>query len=120
LPKVMIDDSGLPTDPYEQFIRHGYLKADSLGWSGLDQTDDEEEAVSLCYTRYAPCSAKTLFRRALIVCGGNELLLMVLRSSTLNHLFLSTLVERPESPRVCFTLTAECTCPHWAMLSRLN
>ncbi|KAG0223960.1 AMP-dependent synthetase and ligase [Mortierella sp. GBAus27b] len=50
LPKVMIDDSGLPTDPYEQFIRHGYLKADSLGWSGLDQTDDEEEAVSLCYT----------------------------------------------------------------------
>lgn len=51
LPTVIIDDSGLPTDPYEQFLQQGLLKADTLGWSGLDQTDNEEDAVSLCYTR---------------------------------------------------------------------
>ncbi|KAF9354966.1 hypothetical protein BGX34_010715 [Mortierella sp. NVP85] len=50
LPKVIIEDSGLPSDPYEQFLQKGLSKADTLGWSGLDQTDDEEEAVSLCYT----------------------------------------------------------------------
>ncbi|KAF9152396.1 hypothetical protein BGX21_005133 [Mortierella sp. AD011] len=50
LPKVFIDDTGLATDPYEQFVAKGLSKADTLGWSGLDQTDDENEGVSLCYT----------------------------------------------------------------------
>ncbi|KAF9194775.1 hypothetical protein BGZ50_005815 [Haplosporangium sp. Z 11] len=50
LPKVFIDDSGLPTDPYEQFLAKGLSKADTLGWSGLDQTDNEDDAISLCYT----------------------------------------------------------------------
>lgn len=52
LPQVIIHDSGLPTDPYEQFLQKGLSKADTLGWSGLDQTDNEDEGVSLCYTRY--------------------------------------------------------------------
>lgn len=52
LPKLFIDDSGLPTDPYEQFLAKGYSKADTLGWSGLDQSDSEDDAISLCYTRY--------------------------------------------------------------------
>ncbi|KAF9326945.1 hypothetical protein BG006_009686 [Podila minutissima] len=50
LPKVIIHDSGLPTDPYEQFLQKGLSKADTLGWSGLDQTDNEDDGVSLCYT----------------------------------------------------------------------
>ncbi|KAF9417838.1 hypothetical protein BGZ94_009850 [Podila epigama] len=50
LPKVIVDDSGLPSDPYEQFISLGLSKADTLGWSGLDQSDNEEDAISLCYT----------------------------------------------------------------------
>ncbi|KAG0004461.1 hypothetical protein BGZ80_005615 [Entomortierella chlamydospora] len=50
LPKVFIEDTGLATDPYEQFVAKGLSKADTLGWSGLDQTDDENEGVSLCYT----------------------------------------------------------------------
>ncbi|KAF9581837.1 hypothetical protein BGW38_001011 [Lunasporangiospora selenospora] len=51
LRKVAIADTGLlESDPYEQFIQGGYSKADQLGWSGLDQTDDETEGVSLCYT----------------------------------------------------------------------
>ncbi|KAI1300727.1 hypothetical protein EDD11_006017 [Mortierella claussenii] len=51
LPKVFIEDSGaLATDPYEQFLEKGLLKADTLGWSGLDQTDNEDDGVSLCYT----------------------------------------------------------------------
>ncbi|KAF9108664.1 hypothetical protein BGX27_008264 [Mortierella sp. AM989] len=50
LPKLFIEDSGLPTDPYEQFLGKGLLKADTLGWSGLDQTDNEDEGISLCYT----------------------------------------------------------------------
>ncbi|KAG0360779.1 hypothetical protein BGZ54_009386 [Gamsiella multidivaricata] len=50
LPKVFIEDSGMPTDPYEQFLQKGLSKADTLGWSGLDQTDNEDDAVSLCYT----------------------------------------------------------------------
>lgn len=51
LPKVFIEDSGLPTDPYEQFLERGYSKADTIGWSGLEQTDDEDDGASLCYTR---------------------------------------------------------------------
>ncbi|KAF9273660.1 hypothetical protein BGZ68_001324 [Mortierella alpina] len=50
LPKVFIEDSGLTSDPYEQFLGTGFSKADSLGWSGLDQTDCEDDGVSLCYT----------------------------------------------------------------------
>ncbi|KAG0307700.1 hypothetical protein BGZ98_010053 [Dissophora globulifera] len=50
LPKVFINDSGLASDPYEQFLTKGYPKADSLGWSGLEQTDNEDDAISLCYT----------------------------------------------------------------------
>ncbi|KAF9924209.1 hypothetical protein BGZ67_009455, partial [Mortierella alpina] len=50
LPKVIIDDTGLTSDPYEQFVGTGFSKADSLGWSGLDQTDSEDDGVSLCYT----------------------------------------------------------------------
>ncbi|KAF8962250.1 hypothetical protein BGZ46_001207 [Entomortierella lignicola] len=50
LPKVFIDDSGLPSDPYEQFLGKGLPLADTLGWSGLDQTDNEEDGISLCYT----------------------------------------------------------------------
>ncbi|KAI8601243.1 AMP-dependent synthetase and ligase [Dissophora ornata] len=50
LPKVFIADSGLPTDPYEQFLKTGYSKADTLGWSGLEQTDNEDDGISLCYT----------------------------------------------------------------------
>ncbi|KAF9902427.1 hypothetical protein BX616_001940 [Lobosporangium transversale] len=50
LPKIIIEDTGLASDPYEQLLQTGYSKADTLGWSGLDQTDNEEEEVSLCYT----------------------------------------------------------------------
>ncbi|KAF9344433.1 hypothetical protein BGX26_004371 [Mortierella sp. AD094] len=50
LPKVFIDDTGLATDPYEQLLVKGLSKADTLGWSGLEPTDDEENALSLCYT----------------------------------------------------------------------
>ncbi|KAG0207071.1 hypothetical protein BGX28_001614 [Mortierella sp. GBA30] len=50
LPKVFIEDSGLASDPYEQFLGKGFSKADTLGWSGLDQTDNEDDGVSLCYT----------------------------------------------------------------------
>ena len=52
LPKVVIADTGVAaSDEYERFLETGYQKADTLGWSGLDQTDDENEGVSLCYTR---------------------------------------------------------------------
>ncbi|KAF9097075.1 hypothetical protein BGX27_001050 [Mortierella sp. AM989] len=50
LPKVFIDDTGLATDPYEQFLAKGFSKAEALGWSGLEPTDDEENPLSLCYT----------------------------------------------------------------------
>ncbi|KAF9089606.1 hypothetical protein BGX29_011979 [Mortierella sp. GBA35] len=51
LPKVVIADTGVvESDEYERFLTRGYQKADTLGWSGLDQTDDENEGVSLCYT----------------------------------------------------------------------
>ncbi|KAF9928378.1 hypothetical protein FBU30_002416 [Linnemannia zychae] len=51
LPKVVIADTGVAaTDEYERFLELGYQMADTLGWSGLDQTDDENEGVSLCYT----------------------------------------------------------------------
>jgi fatty-acyl-CoA synthase len=53
LPKVVIADTGVAaTDEYERFLETGYREADSLGWGGLDQTDDENEGVSLCYTRF--------------------------------------------------------------------
>ncbi|KAF9106242.1 hypothetical protein BGX27_009255 [Mortierella sp. AM989] len=50
LPTVFIEDSGLPTDPYEQLLAKGLPKATTLGWSGLDQADNEEDGISLCYT----------------------------------------------------------------------
>ncbi|KAF9429081.1 hypothetical protein BGZ76_001837 [Entomortierella beljakovae] len=50
LPVVFIEDTGLASDPYEKFLARGYSKADTLGWSGLDQTDNEDDSVSLCYT----------------------------------------------------------------------
>lgn len=53
LPKVFIADTGVAaSDEYERFLETGYQKADTLGWGGLDQTDDENEGVSLCYTRF--------------------------------------------------------------------
>ncbi|KAG0301803.1 hypothetical protein BGZ97_002611 [Linnemannia gamsii] len=46
LPKVVIADTGVAaTDEYERFLETGYREADSLGWGGLDQTDDENEAT---------------------------------------------------------------------------
>jgi fatty-acyl-CoA synthase len=52
LPKVVIADTGvLASDEYERFLELGYKDADSYGWGKLDQTDDENEGVSLCYTR---------------------------------------------------------------------
>ncbi|KAF9152954.1 hypothetical protein BG015_004385 [Linnemannia schmuckeri] len=51
LPKVVIADTGVAaSDEYERFLETGYQKAATLGWGGLDQTDDENEGVSLCYT----------------------------------------------------------------------
>ncbi|KAG9061666.1 hypothetical protein KI688_007247 [Linnemannia hyalina] len=51
LPKVVIADTGVAaSDEYERFLETGYQKADTLGWGGLDQTDDENEGISLCYT----------------------------------------------------------------------
>ncbi|KAF9343506.1 hypothetical protein BGX26_005626 [Mortierella sp. AD094] len=50
LPKVFIDDTGKSADPYEQLVASGLSKADTLGWSGLEPTDDEENALSQCYT----------------------------------------------------------------------
>ncbi|KAF8953365.1 hypothetical protein BGZ46_003228 [Entomortierella lignicola] len=50
LPIVFIDDTGLPSDPYEQLVASGLEKSDSLGWSGLEPTDNEENPLSLCYT----------------------------------------------------------------------
>ncbi|KAG0232363.1 hypothetical protein BGW42_008232 [Actinomortierella wolfii] len=50
LPKVIIDDSGKDSDPYEQFIRSGFPQADKLGYGGLDQVKDENDGISICYT----------------------------------------------------------------------
>ena len=51
LPRVVIEDTGLPSDPYEQFLSKGMQQAETLGWSGLEQTDNEDDGVSICYTR---------------------------------------------------------------------
>ncbi|KAF9420073.1 hypothetical protein BGZ76_004132, partial [Entomortierella beljakovae] len=51
LPTIFIEDTGLMTnDPYERFISSGFVKADTLGWDGLPPINDEENAISLCYT----------------------------------------------------------------------
>jgi acyl-CoA synthetase (AMP-forming)/AMP-acid ligase II len=117
LPKVIIEDSGLPSDPYEQFLQKGLSKADTLGWSGLDQTDDEEEAVSLCYTRYLQAFFADKDEEARGVPRRNA-------DADDNVFVLDTQncppVERQESPRECFTHTEECTYPHWVTSLRRN
>lgn len=63
LPRVVIADTGIAaSDEYERFLETGYQKADTLGWSGLDQTDDENEGVSLCYTRFVAPLLRTFGR----------------------------------------------------------
>jgi long-subunit acyl-CoA synthetase (AMP-forming) len=59
VPVVVSKDSGLPGDPYEEFLSSGRRFSKERGWMGLEMEVDENAGATLCYTCVAlllPCS----------------------------------------------------------------
>jgi len=50
VPIIVCGDSGLPGDPYEEFLSSGRRFSCEKGWMGLEAEVDENAAATLCYT----------------------------------------------------------------------
>lgn len=70
IPVIRIDDSELPTDPYERFLEEGQ----EGDWWGLEQTRDEEDVIAIGYTSGStgkPKGVETHYRGAYLAALGN-------------------------------------------------
>ena len=50
IPVVINMDTGMPSDPYEQFLADGRKFSEEKGWLGLEPEIHDDAPATLCYT----------------------------------------------------------------------
>ncbi|TFY52356.1 hypothetical protein EVG20_g10585 [Dentipellis fragilis] len=85
VPVVLCQDTGLPSDPYEQFLSSGRRFSCEKGWAGLTMDADENTPISLNYTSGTtgrPKGVLTTMRGSYLGAIANAVEMQITKDST--------------------------------------